>query len=78
MPKRIAVNTIFVIRDGRRLKILPGTEIDLTTDELETLKKMSPDSIRNPINESSSDAGRESARTAKSGGKSSSDATGDI
>lgn len=51
MPKRIAVNTIFVVRDGQRRKIMPGQEIDLSNDELADIKAHNPDAVRMPINE---------------------------
>lgn len=51
MPKRIAVNTLFIYRDKKRKKIMPGESVDLTDDELKDLNANAPDTIRKPINE---------------------------
>lgn len=53
MPKRIAVHTIILHREGKRVKVSPGKPFDFTPAELADIKKNSPDSIRVPVNEAS-------------------------
>lgn len=75
MPKRIAVHTIFTIRDGKRVKNMPGTEVDLTAAELEDIKAANPDAVRAPINESS---GSNAASTRNAGRNNGRDEKGEI
>jgi hypothetical protein len=51
MPKRIAVNTIILHRDGKIVRYKPGSTVDLSAEELESLKKANPDCVREPVNE---------------------------
>lgn len=49
MPKRIAVNTLVLSREGKRVTVKPGQAVDLTSDEINQLKPMG--AIRLPVNE---------------------------
>lgn len=51
MAIRIAVNTLILHRNGKRVKVKPGEQIELTSEELASLKADAPDSIRIPHNE---------------------------
>lgn len=49
---RIAVHTLQLVRDGKRIKVKPGTQVELTEQELADIKAMNPDAVRTPRNES--------------------------
>lgn len=51
MPKKVANHTVVVVRDGKRLRVSPGTSFDFTAAEVAGLNKMSPGTLRNPVNE---------------------------
>ena len=40
MPKRQAVNTCIVHRDGKQVSVAPGAQFDFTDEELETLEPL--------------------------------------
>lgn len=54
MPTRIAVNTLILIRNNKRVVCMPGDEVDLTDDELKAMNEESPDAIRKPVREANS------------------------
>lgn len=54
MPKRIAVNTVVVVRDGKRKEIAPGTLFDFTVDEVKELEAMK--AVRKPVVEDADQA----------------------
>ncbi|WOK01453.1 hypothetical protein [Pseudomonas phage UF_RH7] len=49
MPKRIAVHTLVLTRDGKRVNVKPGTLVDLTAEEVKELNALN--AIRLPVNE---------------------------
>lgn len=67
MPNRIAVNTIFVVRDKKRVKIVPGQSFDFTSEELEDIKQANPEAIRLPISETAASAPQASQQSGKAG-----------
>jgi len=56
MPKRTAVNTIHIQRDGKTIVVNPGTVYDFTGEELADINASSPESVRTPVNEDTADA----------------------
>ncbi|QGF21042.1 hypothetical protein MA12_gp34 [Pectobacterium phage MA12] len=50
MPKRIAVHTLVLTREGKRVTVKPGDLVDLTSDEVKELNALN--AIRQPVNES--------------------------
>lgn len=61
MPKRTAVNSIFVVRDGKQIQVKPGTTFEFTAEELADIKANSPESVRTPNGPEQTDAEREQA-----------------
>lgn len=51
MPIRIPQETVFVVRDGKTVKPEIGKPFNFTTDELDDLKRLRPQAIRVPVNE---------------------------
>ena len=54
MPKRIAVHTVVVQREGQRKEILPGTLFDFTVEEVKELEALK--AIRKPVVEDAEQA----------------------
>ena len=62
MPKRIAVHTVVVQREGQRKEILPGTLFDFTVEEVKELEALK--AVRKPVVEDA-----EESKPAAKGGK---------
>lgn len=52
MPKRIATQTIVIVREGKRITIKPKQSFDYTSAEIKEITSLSKDALRQPINES--------------------------
>lgn len=63
MPKRIAVHTLVLTRDGKRVTVKPGELVDLTSDEVKELNALN--AIRQPVNESPAEAPAEESAADK-------------
>lgn len=61
MPKRIAVHTLVLTRDGKRVNVKPGTLVDLTADEVKELNALN--AIRLPVNETGAPAEDEAPKS---------------
>lgn len=51
MPIRIANQTIVLQRDGKRIVVKPKEKYDFTAKELEEIKGINKNAVRQPINE---------------------------
>ena len=51
MPKRIANNTLVLMRSGQRVTVKPGQQVDLTAEELADINRVAPDALRKPAAE---------------------------
>ncbi len=51
MPKRIPVNAVQVVRDGKLIQAPLGVPFDFTAGELEDIKRLTPGAVRAPVNE---------------------------
>ncbi len=54
MPKKVALKSVVVVRDGQRIDVKPGTTFDFTAEELKQIEAASsPENVivRNPVNE---------------------------
>lgn len=54
MPKRIAVHTVVVQREGKRKEIMPGTLFDFTVEEVKELEALK--AVRKPVVEDAEQA----------------------
>lgn len=52
MPKRIANMALVLHRQGKRTEVKAGELVDLTAKELEDFKRLNPNAVRLPRNES--------------------------
>lgn len=52
MPKRIATQTIVIVREGKRITIKPKQSFDFSSAEIKEITSLSKDALRQPINES--------------------------
>lgn len=51
MAKRVPLQTIIVYRDGKQCVPRIGDPFDFTKEEIEQIKSVAPDALRNPVNE---------------------------
>ena len=51
MPKRVPVKSVVVVRDGKQVRPEMGKAFDFTTEELDDINRLSPNSIRKVITE---------------------------
>jgi hypothetical protein len=70
MPKRIPLQTIILVRDGKRVVPEIGKAFDFTSDELASIKEVSPDAVRAPVNETPSEPSEPTKTAATGNGKS--------
>lgn len=57
MPKRVAVGTIIVQRDGKRMQVPRGQAFDFTAEELADINRLNPGAIRKVVNEDTPQTG---------------------
>jgi len=55
MPKRIAVQTVVLWREGQQVVPPVGKPFDFTKEELETIEKLNPDAVTKIVNADSND-----------------------
>lgn len=51
MPKRIAANTLVLMRNGQRITVKPGQQVDLTNEELADITRVAPRALKKPLAE---------------------------
>lgn len=73
MPKKVALSTIIVVRDNKRVEVKPNSEpFDFTADEIKQIEKSESGGIkllRNPVNESKADDESETTTATKTSGR---------
>jgi hypothetical protein len=69
MPKRIAVNSIVVYRDGKRFTVKPDQMFDFTDAELADIKRSASDAVRQPTPENAVVEVKLPGASAPAGGK---------
>ena len=62
MPKRIPVNAVQVVRDGKLIQAPLGVPFDFTAGELEDIKRLTPGAVRAPVNEGTDEPVKEATK----------------
>lgn len=70
MPHRVTHHTVVVHRDGANVTVKPGTSFDFTAEEIDSLHKNDPRTLRHLVQEGPSAATQAAVATARRGQRS--------